>query len=189
MPVSRDRKILQAAAKLIHERGFAGVSVDEIGVRAGVTGPAIYRHFRGKEEILTSLFDEALDGLLEATNLDGETGRERLRAIVLGHAEYVIREAELTTIWQTESSALSPASRRRFMRRTKTYFDRWHDALGDVYPERSEEEIGAGIHATITLIGCLAQWPANLKGMEDRKQFVADMALAALEAAQLPART
>ena len=179
MAVSRDRKILQAAAKLFHERGFAGVSVDEIGVRAGVTGPAIYRHFRGKEEILTSLFDEALDGLLEATTLDGETGRERLRAIVRGHAEYVVRASELASIWQTESSALSPASRRRFLRRTKSYFDRWHDALGEVYPDRSEEELAAAIHVTITLIGSLAQWPSNLKGLDDRVGLVADMALAA----------
>lgn len=186
--MSRDRKILQAAAKLFHERGFAGVSVDEIGVRAGVTGPAIYRHFKGKEEILTSLFDEALDGLLEATALDGETGRARLRAIVEGHAQYVVRASELASIWQTESSALSPASRRRFLRRTKTYFDRWHDAVGDVYPDRGEAEIAASIHCTITLIGALAQWPSSLKGYEDRVALVSEMALAALDAAERPAR-
>ncbi|WP_354700108.1 helix-turn-helix domain-containing protein [Paraconexibacter sp. AEG42_29] len=187
--MSRDRKILEAAAKLFHERGFAGVSVDEIGVRAGVTGPAIYRHFKGKEEILTSLFDEALDGLLDATVPDGDVGRARLRSIVAGHAEYVVRASELASIWQTESSALSPASRRRFLRRTRSYFERWRTALEDVYPERSDDEIAAAVHCAVTLIGSLAQWPANLKGIDDRVALVTEMTLAALDAAALPAAT
>src|SRR5262249_42746727 len=72
--VARDVKILEAAAKLFQERGFGAVGVDEIGERAGVTGPAIYRHFRGKEDILASLFDQALDGLLEATAPGSEVG-------------------------------------------------------------------------------------------------------------------
>ncbi|MCW3040419.1 MAG: TetR/AcrR family transcriptional regulator, partial [Solirubrobacterales bacterium] len=52
----RGSKILAAALRLFHERGFHAVSVDEIGEAAGATGAAIYRHFTGKEEILATLF-------------------------------------------------------------------------------------------------------------------------------------
>ncbi len=38
--------ILKAAKDLFYERSFAAVGVDEIGQRAGVTGPMIYSHFR-----------------------------------------------------------------------------------------------------------------------------------------------
>jgi AcrR family transcriptional regulator len=51
----RAKKILEAAVELFYERGFAAVGVDDIGERAGVAGPAIYRHFRGKDEILATL--------------------------------------------------------------------------------------------------------------------------------------
>ena len=52
--VTRQRKILDVAAQLFHEKGFHGVGIDEIGRQAGVSGPAVYRHFKGKDEILLS---------------------------------------------------------------------------------------------------------------------------------------
>ena len=61
----RDRAILDSAKRLFYERGYDGVGVDEIGAASGVTGPAIYRHFTGKEEILATLFDEAMVRLRE----------------------------------------------------------------------------------------------------------------------------
>jgi AcrR family transcriptional regulator len=184
-PVPRDRKILEAAAKLFYERGFSGVSVDEIGERAGVTGPAIYRHFKGKEEILTSLFDEALDGLLDATVPGGEVGRERLEALVAAHAGYVQRESELTAIWANESSALPSVSRRRFLRRTRTYFDRWADAVRECYPDRTDDDVEASVHCAIALVNSLMQWPQHLRHIEGAEHLVVAMALAAIEAGRL----
>lgn len=184
-PVARDRKILDAAAKLFYERGFSGVSVDEIGERAGVTGPAIYRHFKGKEEVLTSLFDEALDGLLDATVPGGETGRDRLRAIVSAHASYVQRESELASIWANESHALPAVSRRRFLRRTRTYFDRWTGAVRECYPGRSEHDVEASVHCAIALVNSLTQWPQHLRSEAGAEDIVVSMALAAIEAGEL----
>ncbi len=183
-PVPRDRKILDAAARLFYERGFSGVSVDQIGERAGVTGPAIYRHFKGKEDILTSLFDEALDGLMEATAPTGTTGRERLEEIVAQHARFVVRESELTSIWANQSNALSPSTRRRFMRRTRIYFDRWADAIRDCYPERDDETLEASTHCAISLVNALMTWPHGLREEQaDRAvELVVAMSLAAIEA-------
>ena len=65
--VSRDRQILDTAAALFYEKGFHGVGVDEIGERVGISGPALYRHFSGKDEILATLFNEAMDELISAT--------------------------------------------------------------------------------------------------------------------------
>lgn len=62
--MERDERILEAAEMLFFERGFDGVGVDEIGQAAGVSGSAIYRHFQGKNEILATLFDRAIDALL-----------------------------------------------------------------------------------------------------------------------------
>jgi AcrR family transcriptional regulator len=51
---ARREAILTAAAQLFAERGYAAVGMDDIGAAAGVTGPAIYRHFGAKATVLTS---------------------------------------------------------------------------------------------------------------------------------------
>ena len=51
--------ILAAAADLFRERGFRATSLDDIGAAAGVSGPAIYRYFGSKHELLATLIEEA----------------------------------------------------------------------------------------------------------------------------------
>ncbi|STD12646.1 DNA-binding transcriptional repressor AcrR [Dermatophilus congolensis] len=46
------------------ERGYAGVGIDEIGAAVGISGPAVYRHVAGKEQLLTEI---ALNWLDEIT--------------------------------------------------------------------------------------------------------------------------
>jgi len=82
--------ILQVAKDLFYEKSFAAVGVDEIGARAGVTGPAIYRHFSGKDEILATLFDDALEALSEATAATSSDPFVELEGLVRGHVQFVI---------------------------------------------------------------------------------------------------
>ena len=56
-PSTRD-KILDAALILFSEKGYDGVGVDLIGENAGIKGPSLYRHFKGKEDILNSLIEK-----------------------------------------------------------------------------------------------------------------------------------
>lgn len=51
---AKDR-ILDSALTLFAERGYDGVGVDLIAEKAGLKGPSIYKHFKGKEEILDTL--------------------------------------------------------------------------------------------------------------------------------------
>ena len=52
--LTKDR-ILDAALHLFAEKGYDGVGVDQIAGEAGLKGPSIYKHFKGKEEILNAL--------------------------------------------------------------------------------------------------------------------------------------
>ena len=52
MAHDRRTQILSEAAILFAERGFHGVSVHDIGAACGISGPAIYRHFAGKDDLL-----------------------------------------------------------------------------------------------------------------------------------------
>ena len=50
-------RILYAAIDLIAEKGYDGVGVDLIAENAGLKGPSLYRHYKGKEDIFNSLID------------------------------------------------------------------------------------------------------------------------------------
>ncbi len=73
----RKGEILDAAMTVFTERGYDGGSMREIASRVGVTEPALYRHFRGKEAIFLSLMkvvagrmrDETF-GLIDSVHAD-----------------------------------------------------------------------------------------------------------------------
>ena len=50
--------VLEAAAKVFSERGFAGASLGDVAKDLGISRPALYYYFSSKEEILSSLVDE-----------------------------------------------------------------------------------------------------------------------------------
>jgi len=51
---TKDR-ILTAALDLFSQKGYDGVGVDQIAEAVGIKGPSLYRHYKGKEEILNAL--------------------------------------------------------------------------------------------------------------------------------------
>ena len=46
--------------------------MDDIGAAAGVTGPAIYRHFGAKASVLTAVFDRVIDAVTIDPDVIGE---------------------------------------------------------------------------------------------------------------------
>src|SRR6266498_3669859 len=70
---TRREEILEIAVGVFAARGYHGVSMDDIGTAAGVTGPALYHHFAGKEAMLAAALRPVSEGLLSG-------GRERVAA-------------------------------------------------------------------------------------------------------------
>ena len=54
---STKERILYAALDLFAQKGYDGVGVDLIAEKAGLKGPSLYRHYKGKEDIFNSLID------------------------------------------------------------------------------------------------------------------------------------
>ena len=57
--MSTKEKILYEALTLFAEKGYDGTGVDQIAKRVGIKGPSLYKHFKGKEDILNTLIDSA----------------------------------------------------------------------------------------------------------------------------------
>jgi TetR/AcrR family transcriptional regulator, ethionamide resistance regulator len=53
----REQAILATAKRLLHERSFADISVDDLARGAGLSRPTFYFYFRSKEAVLLSLLE------------------------------------------------------------------------------------------------------------------------------------
>ena len=67
-------RILYAALDLISEKGYDGVGVDLIAENAGLKGPSLYRHYKGKEDIFHSLIDMVESRYEEGFGLKNKRG-------------------------------------------------------------------------------------------------------------------
>jgi AcrR family transcriptional regulator len=163
-PKPRDEKILSAAAELFRRRGFSAVGVDEIGRHAGVSGPAIYRHFTGKGDILAALYDQGLDDLFARTSQTFEDPVAEVRFLVTQHAGAILANPKLASIWIREGRSLSAPDRRRFHRRTDAYLDRWLALIGRCHPDADSSDVKVFARSTLGAINSVMDWPSELRG-------------------------
>jgi AcrR family transcriptional regulator len=177
-----DGEILRVAERLFYERGYGAVGVDLIGSEAGVTGPAIYWHFRGKADILAALFDDAMDQMLALAGRVRDDPREELDHLVRAHADFVLANRKLLTVYAREDRALDEDARRRFRRRQRDYVDRWVDALERLHPKRSRQELTSVAHAVIGLLMSATTWPREALRTEGLADILAELAHGALTA-------
>jgi TetR/AcrR family transcriptional regulator len=93
-PEATRRALLAAGAELFSERGFDGVSIEDLAQRAGVNKALISYHFRGKRGLYAAILESSFRSLaqrLEALEESARSARVVLRGI-LGAFEELARE-------------------------------------------------------------------------------------------------
>ncbi len=63
------RRILEAAARVFEQQGFAGARIEDIAAEAGVAVPTVYKTFANKVNLLVGAVNQAMAGD-EATSID-----------------------------------------------------------------------------------------------------------------------
>ena len=184
--MSRERKILDAAAELFYESSYHGVGVDAIGDRAGLSGPAIYRHFTGKDEILATLLNETLDGLISSTAAIYDDPRQDLDRLIRQQVEFTMAHRHLINIYQREVRALAEPWRRQYVRRLEQYAARWEAAITRCYPQASPHAVTLAAQAALGLIHSVTFWPPAALAVPDAGSFVVRMVSRTLTALSTP---
>jgi TetR/AcrR family transcriptional regulator, transcriptional repressor for nem operon len=75
-------RIVQAGAELVAERGAAGMSLDEVGVRASASRSQLYHYFQDRDDLIRAIIDATTDAVLAAqddllSGLDSWSGIDR----------------------------------------------------------------------------------------------------------------
>jgi AcrR family transcriptional regulator len=152
---NRRDQILREAARLFAERGFHGVGVDEIGAAVGISGPGLYRHFAGKDAMLAELLVGISDRLLAAGRMRvAEAGdpAEALDALIGGHIDFAIDDRPLITLHDRELDRLREADRKLVRQLQRQYVEEWVAVVRLVYPDATELEARAAVHAVFGLL-------------------------------------
>ncbi|WP_150236365.1 SACE_7040 family transcriptional regulator [Nocardiopsis quinghaiensis] len=188
-PAGRRRTaILAAAARLFAEHGYRGVSIDDLGRAVGTTGPALYRHFPGKQALLGEVLVDVSDRLagrgreLVAQAVGAE---EALDALLRGHIAFALDEPALITVHDRELGNLTDTDRRRVRRLQRGYVEQWVGVLAELRPGASPAVLRAAVHAAL---GLLNSTPHSRGELSRRRmaQLLLDMGRAALTVPAAP---
>ena len=115
----RREQLIRAAERLIAENGYLAVRLEDIGAAAGVSGPAIYRHFPNKEAIwqavmkwvanrLMARIDKAAEGI--------ESPLAAMRSMFLAHVAFVSEHPGAPRMLFGELQGAKPTPAKRLAR-------------------------------------------------------------------------
>ncbi|MGE0792252.1 MAG: TetR/AcrR family transcriptional regulator [Sandaracinaceae bacterium] len=92
--------ILRCARDIYLEEGLAGMSLRKVAACAGVSAPAIYRHFDSKEDLLWAVCEQGheLFARYLARGLKAPTALERLRQTGFGYLAFAMEHRHYYTI-------------------------------------------------------------------------------------------
>lgn len=112
----RKQQLSHAAARLFSERGYHNVSMDDIASAVGLTGPALYRHFRRKYDILTQAVSQQLAAVeavaVRAVEIDLQPAERS--AIFLSELADLVMDREEVLLWKRERRQLAPSEQAEF---------------------------------------------------------------------------
>jgi AcrR family transcriptional regulator len=177
----RRQELLAIAAGLFAAKGFANVTVDEIGDAAGVSGPALYHHFSGKEALLGEMLIDISQYLLDGGRaVVAEGGDDVLTRLVRFHAEFAVNDRDLITVHFRDLVHATDSDQKRVRHLQSRYALLWAEELRRRRPEIDARTAQAAVHATFGLINS-TPFSARLAG-SDMIAMLTAMALDALDA-------
>ncbi|WP_328388554.1 SACE_7040 family transcriptional regulator [Nocardia sp. NBC_00416] len=177
----RRGQLLAAGARLIAERGYLGMRLDDLGAAVGISGPAVYRHFPNKEALLVELLVGISRRLLDggsAVAADATRPREALAGLVDFHLDFALGEPELIRIQDRDLDNVPPPARREIRRTQRRYVEIWVGVLCELTPGLDEDTARVQAHAVFGLLNSTPHSAGPVRGRT--RSVLRSMALAAL---------
>src|SRR6476661_9885379 len=153
---SRRDEILEIAVGLFAARGYHGVSMDDIGSAAGVTGPALYHHFAGKEAMLVAALIPVSEGLLHGGQArvaeHPDDPGAALADLIDFHVEFALANPAVIALHLHELDRLPDEPRRQIRRFQRLYVEEWVNVLTTLRAELDAAEARVLAHAAFGLM-------------------------------------
>ncbi len=161
-PLNARRRILDIAARLFREQGYAAVSLRMIAAEAGMKAASLYYHFASKEDLVVEILDEGIRSVqaaVEAALAGLETGDARLvlRSAVAAHLESLLRQSDYTSANVRIFGQVPEAVRERSLAARRDYEKLWDDLLARLHAETAGGSPARGTYrfARLMILGAL----------------------------------
>ncbi len=141
---------------LFASRGYHGVSMDDIGAAAGVTGPALYHHFAGKEAMLIAALapvsESCLSGGQARVAAHPDEPKAALESLVEFHVAFALANPAVIAVHLHELDRLPEEPRRQIRRLQRLYVEVWVQALTALRADLTAPEARVLAHAAFGLM-------------------------------------
>lgn len=151
----RRQALLTAAASLFARSGFNGVSIEDLGAAVGVSGPAVYRHFSGKQAVLGALLVGVSEDLVTGGQVvvdEAQDAAVALRSLVRFHVNFALSNPDVIRVQDRDLDSLADVERHRVRALQRAYVELWVQVLGRVHPTVDTAILRIRAHATFGLI-------------------------------------
>jgi AcrR family transcriptional regulator len=161
-PTSRRELLIRSAARTFRNRGYGGVNIDEIGGEAGVVGPALYRYFDTKADLLVAVATRFSEWLALETSRALRLpvpDDEIITALVDGYVRLSVQETDLASVSVTERLYLPADVDERLNRMANDDVGEWLRWLALARPGLSDAEAMTLVNAARTTIDGIVRIP------------------------------
>lgn len=187
--LDRRERLLLIAAKYFLYKGYSATSVDEIAEAAGTTGPALYRLFASKQDILDRLclagMEMRLRDIQEVTDKQYDDPHDTLRGLVRVRIDFAFGtwgcQAPITL---AEYTHLSPAAARKVDTANEIGLSEWLRCLAQIRPRTPTRELISIIYAVLMEISYVALYIDDININQDVRCVLERVAMAGLTSSE-----
>ncbi|GAB3584884.1 TetR/AcrR family transcriptional regulator [Amycolatopsis endophytica] len=156
----RRSQLAGLAAELFRARGYHGVGINDIAAAAGITGPAVYRHFADKQAILAYVLLGGVQEMEDATAAALSTLRRpdgaEVDRLLRGIAESSVERRDVAALWRWEGRHLAPEDQREIGRRSTALLTSWAKELMALRPDLGPEDAELLCWAALSVFGSVS---------------------------------
>ncbi|QFS90371.1 HTH-type transcriptional repressor KstR2 [Mycobacterium sp. THAF192] len=131
-------RILDAAARVLSDRGYAGLRLTDVAAAADLQAPAIYYYFPSRDELIEEVMWAGIADMREhvAAALekvpDGTAPLDRLLIAAEAHLRHELEISHYTTAAIRNSGQVPQAIRKRQILEEERYGDIWRRLINEV---------------------------------------------------------
>lgn len=184
--LQRQSETLHAAARLLAERGFHGMSMRDLARATGRNLSSLYNDFASKDAVLLALqlrAFESLNAAVHAACLAAGRSEDRLFAFIYQHVRYVVDNGAVMKVLVSEAGALAPEQRALVRGLKEQYYGQLQPIVAALSPpEASALQTERATYHLFGMLNWLYGWylPERHGSAEDLARSIYALAMAGL---------